>query len=176
MASRTVPQRGLSSVPDQQQHHKQRPEDEEGREQRQQRLCFDRSVCSRRIIRWSVLICQISASLRLSPEPAAHQPLSGPSRGMNNRQRQLLIVFSSSMGVGLLGGLAFNVTSQLIRPGTIQLEQDSSRENSKPMIKGPPAFDQNRPPSSSDCDVPPGGGASCYAGLRALLRAVGYPL
>ena len=41
---------------------------------------------------------------------------------MNNRQRQILVAFSVSMGLGLLGGLAFNVTSQLIRPGKIDLE------------------------------------------------------
>ncbi|QNJ03326.1 hypothetical protein SynPROSU1_01728 [Synechococcus sp. PROS-U-1] len=50
----------MSSVPNQQKDDKQRTEDQERREQGQQRLSFDRSSCSKRIIRLSVLICQTS--------------------------------------------------------------------------------------------------------------------
>ena len=73
---------------------------------------------------------------------------------MNNRQRQILVAFLASMGLGLLGGLAFNVTSQLIRPGKIDLA---------PSLAGGPARapalpEQNTGSSESGCVVPPGGG------------------
>ncbi len=77
---------------------------------------------------------------------------------MNNRQRQLLVAFSASMGLGLLGGLAFNFTSQLIRPGKIDLDPASPDQNSRPALNGPQIPAQNRALSDSDCVVPPGGG------------------
>lgn len=55
---------------------------------------------------------------------------------MNNLQRQLLVVFLASMGVGLLGGLAYNVTSRLIRPNTIDLDEASPDQNSRPCVQG----------------------------------------
>ena len=77
---------------------------------------------------------------------------------MNHRQRQLLVVFLASMGVGLLGGLAYNVTSQLIRPARIDLDLETRDHKSRPSLKGPSLPEQNRGPSDSDCVVPPGGG------------------
>jgi len=74
---------------------------------------------------------------------------------MNNRQRQLLIAFSASMGLGLLGGLAFNVTSQLIRPGKIDLGPASPGE---PALQAPALPEQNTSSSDPGCVVPPGGG------------------
>ncbi|WP_226399622.1 hypothetical protein [Synechococcus sp. MU1643] len=68
---------------------------------------------------------------------------------MNNRQRQLFIAFSASMGLGLLGGLAFNVTSQLIRPGLGPASPEG------PVLKGPALPEQK---IDSGCFVPPGGG------------------
>ena len=77
---------------------------------------------------------------------------------MNNRQRQLLVVFLASMGFGLLGGLAYSVTSQMIRPGKIDLDRALPDPNSMPTMKGAPLPLQNRRPTGSDCVVPPGGG------------------
>ena len=77
---------------------------------------------------------------------------------MNNRQRQLLVAFLASMGLGLLGGLAFNFTSQLIRPGKIDLDPASPDPNGRPALKDPQLPEQERAPSDSDCVVPPGGG------------------
>ena len=77
---------------------------------------------------------------------------------MTNRQRQLLAVFLASMGLGLLGGLAFNVTSRLIRPDTIDLDPASAVQNSRPAFKGPALPELNRGSGDSDCVVPPGGG------------------
>ena len=68
---------------------------------------------------------------------------------MNNRQRQLLIAFTASMGLGLLGGLAFNVTSQLIRPGLGPASPEG------PVLQGPALPEQKTDPG---CFVPPGGG------------------
>ena len=77
---------------------------------------------------------------------------------MTNRQRQLLVVFLASMGLGSLGGLAYNVTSQLIRPDKIHLDQASPEQNSRPAFKGPALPESNRGSSDADCVVPPGGG------------------
>ena len=77
---------------------------------------------------------------------------------MNNLQRQLLVVFLASMGVGLLGGLAYNVTSRLIRPDTIDLDEASPDQNSRPAFKGPALPEQNSGIAAPDCVVPPGGG------------------
>ena len=77
---------------------------------------------------------------------------------MTNRQRQLLVVFLASMGLGLLGGLAYNVTSQLIRPDKIDLDQASPEQISRPAFKGPVLPESNRGSSDADCVVPPGGG------------------
>ena len=77
---------------------------------------------------------------------------------MNNRQRQLLVVFLASMGLGLLGGLAYNVTSQLITPDKVDLDQASPDQKRKPVFKDPPLPEQNRGSSEADCVVPPGGG------------------
>ena len=77
---------------------------------------------------------------------------------MTNRQRQLLVVFLASMGLGLLGGLAYNVTSQLIRPDKIDLDPASAVQNSRPAFKGPALPESNRGSSDADCVVPPGGG------------------
>ena len=77
---------------------------------------------------------------------------------MNHRQRQLLVVFLASMGLGLLGGLAFTVTSQWIRPARIDLDQETRDHKRRPSLKGPPLPEQNRGPSDADCVVPPGGG------------------
>ena len=85
---------------------------------------------------------------------------------MNNRQRQLLIAFSASMGLGLLSGLAFNVTSQLIRPGKIDLDPASPDTNGRPALKGPQLHEQNRAPSDSNCVVPPGGGPLVTKGFK----------
>ena len=71
---------------------------------------------------------------------------------MNNRQRQLLIAFSASMGLGLLGGLAFNVTSQLIWPGLGPASQEG------PELQGPALPQQNTGSSDPGCFVTPGGG------------------
>ena len=76
---------------------------------------------------------------------------------MNNRQRQLLAVCLASMGFGLLGGLVFSVTSQMIRPGKVDLDQ-AIPEQSRPTTKGPALPSQDRRPSGSDCVIPPGGG------------------
>ena len=75
-----------------------------------------------------------------------------------NHQRHLLVVFLASMGLGLVGGLAFNVTSQLIRPEKIDLDQASPEQNSRPALKGPPLPESNRGSTDVDCVVPPGGG------------------
>ena len=77
---------------------------------------------------------------------------------MRNRQRQLLVVFLASMGFGLLLGLAYSLTSQMIRPDKIDLYPTSPDRNGQPAVKGPPLPEQNRGPSDSDCVVPPGGG------------------
>ena len=71
---------------------------------------------------------------------------------MNNRQRQLFIAFSASMGLGLLGGLAFNVTFQLIRPGLGPASPEG------PLLQGPALPEQNTGSSEAGCVVPPGGG------------------
>lgn len=73
---------------------------------------------------------------------------------MNNRQRQVLVAFSASMGLGLLGGLAFNVTSQLIRPGKIDLAPASP---GGPTLQGP-ALPEQTGSSDPGCVIPPGGG------------------
>jgi len=78
--------------------------------------------------------------------------------GMNSRQRQLLVVFLASIGFGLLIGLVYSFTSQLIRPAKIDLDQVSPKQQSKPAFKGPPSPQQHKGPSESDCAVPPGGG------------------
>jgi len=96
-------------------------------------------------------------SLRFRPELAANQPPLGSS-GMNNRQHQLLIAFLASMGLGLLGGLAFNVTFQMIRPGKVDLDPALPHRNGRPERKVPARPEQNRSPSESECVVPPGGG------------------
>ncbi len=77
---------------------------------------------------------------------------------MNNRQHQLLIAFLASMGLGLLGGLAFNVTFQMIRPGKVDLDPALPHRNGRPERKVPARPEQNRSPSESECVVPPGGG------------------
>ena len=77
---------------------------------------------------------------------------------MNNRQRQLLVVFLASMGFGLLGGLAYRVTSQMIMPGKIDLNRTSPDQQIRPAVKGAPFPAQNSRPKGSDCVVPPGGG------------------
>ena len=77
---------------------------------------------------------------------------------MNNRQRQLLVVFLASMGVGLLGGLAYNVTSRLIRPDTMDLHKASPDQKSRPAFKVPALPEQNSGLADPDCVVPPGGG------------------
>ena len=77
---------------------------------------------------------------------------------MNNRRRQLLFVFLASMGFGLLGGLAYRVTSQLIRPGKIDLNRASPDQQIRPAVKAAPLPGQNRRPQGADCVVPPGGG------------------
>ena len=77
---------------------------------------------------------------------------------MNNRQRQLLVVSLASMGFGLLGGLAYRVTSQMIRPGKIDLNRTSPDQQIRPAVKGAPFPAQNSRPKGSDCVVPPGGG------------------
>ena len=97
-------------------------------------------------------------SLRFRPELAANQASPVHSIGMNNRQRQLLVTFLASMGLGLLGGLAFNFKSQLIRPGKIDLDPASPDPNVRPALKGPPLTEQNRNLSNSDCVAPPGDG------------------
>ena len=74
---------------------------------------------------------------------------------MNNRQRQILVAFSASMGLGLLGGLAFNVTSQLIRPGKIDLGPASP---GGPGLQAPVLPEQKTGSSDPGCVVPPGGG------------------
>jgi len=73
---------------------------------------------------------------------------------MNNRQRQILVAFLASMGLGLLGGLAFNVTSQLIRPGKIDLGPASPGGPGQ----SPALPEQNTGSSDPGCVVPPGGG------------------
>ena len=75
---------------------------------------------------------------------------------MTNRQRQLLVVFLASMGFGLLLGLAYSLTSQMIRPGKIDLYPSSSDPNGQPAVKGPPLPEQNRGPSESDVMVSDG--------------------
>jgi len=77
---------------------------------------------------------------------------------MNNHQRQLLVAFLASMGLGLLGGLAFHLTSQLIRPDKVDLDQSSPDQNNRPAFKGPALPEHNRGVSDADCFVPPGGG------------------
>lgn len=77
---------------------------------------------------------------------------------MNNRQRQTIVAFLASMGLGLLGGLAFNFTSQLIRPGKIDLDPGSPDPNGSPALKVPQLPEKNTGPSDSDCVVPPVGG------------------
>lgn len=77
---------------------------------------------------------------------------------MNNRQRQLLVVFVASMGFGLLLGLAYSLTSQMIRPDKIDLYPTSPDRRGQPSVKGPLLLEQNRGLSDSDCVVPPGGG------------------
>ncbi len=77
---------------------------------------------------------------------------------MNNRQRQLLAVCLASMGFGLLGGLVYNVTSQMIRPEKVDLDQAFPDQKSRPTTKGPELHLQNKRPSGPDCVVPPGGG------------------
>jgi hypothetical protein len=77
---------------------------------------------------------------------------------MNNRQRQLLVVFLASMGFGLLGGLVFSVTSQMIRPGKIDLNRASPDQQISPALKDAPLPAQNRRPKGFDCVVPPDGG------------------
>ena len=77
---------------------------------------------------------------------------------MNNREHQLLVAFLASMGLGLLGGLAFRVTVQLMRPDNIDLDQTSPEQNNSPALKGPAIPNLNREPTESDCFVPPGGG------------------
>ena len=74
---------------------------------------------------------------------------------MNNRRRQLLVAFSVSMGLGLLGGFAFNVTSQLIRLGKIDLGPASP---GGPALQGPALHEQNKGLSDPGCVIPPGGG------------------
>ena len=96
-------------------------------------------------------------SLRFRPELAANQPPLGSS-GMNKRQHQLLIAFLASMGLGLLGGLAFNVTFQMIRPGKVDLDPALPHRKGMPERKVPARPEQNRSPSESECVVPPGGG------------------
>ena len=73
---------------------------------------------------------------------------------MNNRQRQILVALSASMGLGLLGGLAFNVTSQVIRPGKIDLAPSSAGGPAR----APALPEQSAVSSESGCGVPPGGG------------------
>ena len=77
---------------------------------------------------------------------------------MNNRQRQLLGVFCASLGFGLLLGLAYSLTSQMIRPGKVDLDPMSPDQKGLPAVKGPPLPEPNRGTSDVDCVVPPGGG------------------
>ena len=73
---------------------------------------------------------------------------------MDNRQGQILVAFSASMGLGLIGGLAFNVTSQLIRPGKIDLAPSSAGGPAR----APALSEQNTGSSESGCVSPAGGG------------------
>ena len=77
---------------------------------------------------------------------------------MNNHQRQLLLIFLASIGVGVLVGLTYSLTSQLIRPGKIDVDQMSPDQNDKHGLKGQPLPKQIPAPSGSDCVVPQGGG------------------
>ena len=77
---------------------------------------------------------------------------------MNNRQRQLLGVFCASMAFGLLLGLAYSLTSEMLRPGKVDLDPRSPDPNGLPAVKGPPLPEPNRGASDVDCVVPPGGG------------------
>ncbi|AII49272.1 hypothetical protein KR52_08960 [Synechococcus sp. KORDI-52] len=77
---------------------------------------------------------------------------------MNNRQRQLLFVFLASMGLGLLAGLAYTFTSQMIRPAKIDLDPALPDQNRRPEPMGPPPPEQTPGPAEADCAVPPGGG------------------
>ena len=74
---------------------------------------------------------------------------------MNNRQRQILVAFSASMGLGLLGGLAFNVTSQLIRPGKVDLGPEAPGGSA---LQDPGLPEQNTGSTDPGCVVSPGGG------------------
>ena len=74
---------------------------------------------------------------------------------MNNRQCQILVALSASMGIGLFGGLALNVTSQLIRPFKIDLGPASPGGTS---LQAPALPKQNPGSSESGCVVPAGGG------------------
>ena len=73
---------------------------------------------------------------------------------MNNRQYQNLVAFLASMGLGLFGGLAFNVTSQLILPGKIDLGPASPGGPGQ----APALPEQKTRASDPSCVVPPGGG------------------
>ena len=53
---------------------------------------------------------------------------------MNNRQRQLLVVFLASIGLGLLGGLAYNVTLNMLKPEKIEFDQASPDQQRKPQF------------------------------------------
>ena len=77
---------------------------------------------------------------------------------MNNHQRQLLLIFLASIGVGVLVGLTYSLTSQLTRPGKIDFDQMSPDQNDKPGLKGQPLPEQLPGPSGSGCVVPQGGG------------------
>ena len=77
---------------------------------------------------------------------------------MNDRQRELLFVFAASTGVGLIGGLAYNVTSNVVVPSKIDLHPASPEQQSRPIIQQPSPPERRDPSAAPGCVVPPGGG------------------
>ncbi len=73
---------------------------------------------------------------------------------MNNRQRQILVAFLASMVLGLLGGLAFKITTQLIRPGKI----DPGPASPEGPGRAPALHEQNTGASDPSYVVPREGG------------------
>ena len=85
---------------------------------------------------------------------------------MNNRQRQLLVVFLASIGLGLLGGLAYNVTLNMFKSEKIELDQASPDLPPRPPLNRPQVPSPIKPPSASECVVPPGGGPPVTADFK----------
>ena len=85
---------------------------------------------------------------------------------MNNRQRQLLVVLLASIGLGLLGGLAYNVTLNMLKPEKIEFDQASPDQQRKPQFNRPQVPSPIKPPSASECVVPPGGGPPVTADFK----------